>query len=307
MQAIDDHLRAVYQIIHGSLAYCQEAQFPEFHRLLESAFVDRMPAKGLPWLMLPVWTCEALGGEVGRAHQVAAALEIGRIAAGCLDEWQDHDTEGALWQAIGAERAVNAATGMLALSSLVVAQLAGLGVPAEQVLELGREFQLTQLHMCEGQDADLSDGVPLGGYEAIAGAKSGALFRLACRAGALVAGASAGVADLYGDLGYNLGVLVQLGNDLQGMAGARGKGDADHIRALPAIASHALGATAHEAASSEGQAGQWYSLVRLQVYHDRAAKALSGCPEQGQLGLFLEAYSIQNLVGSAAPTGAQGA
>lgn len=299
MLTAGEHVKAVYRIIKENLAFCEATLFPDFRALLDTVFGDRIPSTvNLPWLLLPILTCEAFAGEalaedMEQARHVAAALEIGRIAAGCLDEWQDRDTDEALWQTIGAERTVNLATGMLALSSLVLNRLGVLGTPATTTVDLQKEFYLCLLHMCEGQHADLGDDLALSDYEGVAGAKSGSLFRLGCRAGAMVAGAQADVVALYGDFGYNLGIVAQMWNDFQGLAGLRGKMDANHRRALPILATQALDQAAGERLPTTGQT---YALVRLQVFHQRAADALARCPAPGRLSLFLDDYSTRRLV-----------
>ena len=164
---------------------------------------------------------------------MAAALELGRIAAGCLDEWQDRDTDNALWQAIGPARTVNLATAMTVLSALSLGRLAALGMEPALLLSLQKEFSLAVLHMSEGQLADLSGDVSLGNYAEVAGAKTGSLLRLGCRAGALVAGATADIVTCYGDFGQALGVLAQVWNDLYGIASTTGKRDLDHAAACP--------------------------------------------------------------------------
>ena len=299
--SVDEHVETVYQIIAETLALGRPGVFPRLYELLDEVFRQRRPATASPpWLMLPIFACEALHGEMRHAQQVAAAFEVGRLAAGCLDEWQDQDAGDAMWQTAGPARTVNAAMAMLALSFLAVAHLADLGLPGELVLALQREFQQCLLHMCEGQDADLSDGLSLGDYEAVAGAKSGTLFGLGCRAGAIVAGAPTDVADGYGEFGHNLGILVQIWNDLEGMAGRRGKRDAVYRRSLPLLAAQSLGPPADEPGSAEAQAGNLYALVRLQAYHQRAAAALARCPAPGRLAIFLEEYSTGHLAQSAA-------
>jgi geranylgeranyl pyrophosphate synthase len=294
---IDEHVEVVYHILGENLAFCRPTLFPRFQGLLEAAINNRMPStEHPPWLMLPIFTCEALGGDAEQAHHVAAALEVGRIAAACLDEWQDQDTHGALWRVVGAERTVILATAMIALSQLSLSRLADLGMPATTVLNLKREFELSLLQMCEGQDADLGDDLSLGDYEAVAGAKSGSLFRLGCRAGALVAETPAEVVARYGGFGQALGVLVQVWNDFQGLAGLRGKKDTGHRRALPILAALALDQGEYEPHSAEGRAGELYALVQLQRLHQRAAEALAWCPAPGRLSSFLDDYSPGHLV-----------
>jgi geranylgeranyl pyrophosphate synthase len=292
MATFREHVEAVYQIVRENLTFCQPTPFPGFQRVLEQVFDERMPStERPPWLLLPVFTCEALEGDVGQAHYVAASLELGRLAAGCLDEWQDHDTHNALWRTVGAERTVSLATGMIALSFLTLNRLADQAMEVETILALQREFQLTLLHMSEGQYADLGDARSLDDYEAVAGAKSGSLFRLGCRAGAMVAGATADAVSLYGEFGFNLGTLDQVWNDLRGLAGEKRKMDARQGRALPILAGQALSQQAYEPRTAEGQAGLMYTLVQLQTRHRRVVEALDLCPAVGRLSLFLEDYS----------------
>lgn len=302
MLTADEHVEIVHRIIREALALEEAPLFPGFGELLERTLAARRPSAGsLPWLLLPILTCEALacealGGEMRQAQQVAAALEIGRIAAGCLDEWQDQDTVNALWRTLGPARTVNLATGLISLTFLVLGRLADLGAEPSLVLRLHEEFHRTLLQMCAGQDADLAEGLSLDDHERVAGAKSGSLFRLGCRAGAMVAGASPDVIARYGDFGYNLGMVAQMWNDLEGLAGVQGKGDAGQQRSLLILAAQAAEERAPGPSPEESRAGSLYALVRLQVYHHRAAEALGRCPEAGRLPLFLDVYSTQPLV-----------
>ena len=131
----------------------------------------------------------------------------------------------------------------------------------------------------------------------MAGAKSGALFRLGCWAGAFSADATREVASLYGDFGAQLGLLIQTWNDLYGLTGAMGKKDVGHRRTVPIVAALALDSegTRNEEAllqSTEGRAGELYALTQAAVLHSQAAEALARCPSPGRLALFLDAYSI---------------
>ena len=294
----EDHVRAVYDVIGENLACWGGSQFPDFLKLLEETLDRRKPsAKGLPWLLLPIFTCEALDkGGIELAYQVAAGIEVGRIAAGCLDEWQDHDTDNPLWQAIGPEQTVNAANALIALSFLIVDRAAGSGVPAALANALEQEFHLTLLRMSQGQYAELNGDASLDDYEAVAAAKSGPLFRLGCYAGALAAGATLEVARLYGDFGRNLGVLVQMWNDMEGLAGLYGKRDIEAGRGLPVVAIGEIGGPAGDLFSEEGRAGQVYALARIEVQHQRTAEALSRCPAAGQLQEFVDTYSTRHAV-----------
>jgi geranylgeranyl pyrophosphate synthase len=302
MLTVDAHVENTYHIIWETLAHEQDLPFPGFCELLRRVLADRRPSLGsLPWLLLPIFTCEALGGSIRQAQQVAAALEMGRIAAGCVDEWQDQDTDDALWKTLGATRTVNLAASLTSLSFLALRNLTHLGVDTSLLARLRVEFDRSQLHMCSGQDADLAGNLTLEDYEQVAGAKSGVLFRLGCRAGAMVAGAHSDVVACYGDYGYNLGIVAQIWNDLEGLVGARGKGDSEQQRSLPILAAQAVEGMAPDPLPEVAQAGPLYALVRLQVYHQRAAEALDRCPATGRLTLFLDAYATQPLIEKVRP------
>jgi geranylgeranyl pyrophosphate synthase len=297
MLTVDEHVQTVHQLIQENLASDGELPFPGFRKLLGTVLADRKPSTdSLPWLMLPIFVCEALGGDLSRVHHVAAALEIGRIAAGCLDEWQDQDTDNALWRTVGPARTVNLAVAMLPLSFLALSRLSDLGAEPSLVLNLQEEFHRALLDMAAGQNADLSEDLSLEDCEQVAGAKSGSLFRLGCRAGALAAGAPADVIAQYGDFGYNLGIVAQMWNDLQGLVGVRGKGDTGQQRSLPIVTAQTIERMEPGSSLEQGSVGSLYTLVRLQVFHQRATEALARCPAEGRLGLFLDSYSTHRVV-----------
>jgi geranylgeranyl pyrophosphate synthase len=296
MFTVKEHADAVHEVLDQSVTLCAE---PRLRTLLQEVVRGRSAAAepATPWFMLPIFVCEGLGGDTRQGRYVAAALELGRIAAGCLDEWQDQDTEGALWRTVGPAQAVNAATAMIALSLLTLGRLTELGAQPGDIVNLQREFHLTLLRMCEGQHADLNGDLSLGEYETVAGAKSGALFGLGCQAGAMIGSADPETAAQYRAFGCQLGVLVQAWNDVHGAFGKQGKHDVHQQRGLPVLAALALGADAYEQDSESGQAGRLYSLVKLQVFYQRCVDALARCPVPGHLVSFLDGYSPGRLQG----------
>jgi geranylgeranyl pyrophosphate synthase len=301
MLSIPDQVKAVQEIMGESLGFYRAALFPELAGLAARAVRGGgRSGERPPWLMLPILTCDALGGDLERAHHVAAALEIGRLAAGILDSWQDQDTDDALWQTVGPAPTVNLATSMIGLSQLTLTRLVDLGVDRGMAFTLMMEFSQTLIHMCEGQHADLTDHGSLSSYQRIVGAKTGSLLSLGCRAGALVAEASAEVAECYGEFGCHLGVLAQVWNDFQGLLGIGGKSDLEQQRGLPILATLALEDAGYTPESAEGQAGRLYALAQFQALHERAAGALAECPAPGLLTRYLEGYSVNHLLRRAA-------
>ena len=308
--SIREHVEQICKAMQSSLALCPDE--PPGFRALAATVLDehtsrlRRHASGPhpPWLVLPILVHEAVAGEerLQPTYHVAAAWELGNMAAAHLDAWQDQDTDCALWRRTGPGRAVNLSVGLIGLSFRMLADLAEVGLlPVQVVVELQGGFADTLLCMVVGQHADLGDDMSLEDYQAVAVAKTGSLFRLGGWFGAVVAGASADVAEQYGAFGEALGLLIQAWNDLYGLEGALGKRDVGHQRSLPILAALAMaggGGSPDEAlaGSVEGEGGRLYALVQAELLHQQASEALALCPASGRLSLFLESYSTGQLL-----------
>jgi len=150
---------------------------------------------------------------------VAAAWVLLYTAAHLFDSVQDGDPAEPWWQALGQGPAINVATGLLTSAWLVLAQLE---IQRKVVQQLIQDFQQTVLRMASGQHLDLTDPRPsLRSAWAIAEAKSGAFFGLACRSGARLADAPQPITEHYGEFGFNLGLIVQIGDDLEDIQAGR--------------------------------------------------------------------------------------
>lgn len=312
-----EHVTRTCQVmlLEGSAAFCA-ANLPGFRDLVAKVLADRaswltLQATGpFPaWLMLPILTNEAIAGDatpneipLQAVHHVAAAWELGNLAATCLDAWQDGDTDDALWRDIGPKRTVNLSVGLITLSLRTLTRLARNHLlPLPAVLELKEGFEDTLLRMVEGQHADLGDDLVLEDYAAVATAKTGSLFRLACWSGAVVASAPAEVADRYGAFGEALGLLIQAWNDLYGLEGALGKQDRGHQRTLPVLATLALagqneGRGNPPPAGTLEQGGKLYAVMQAALLHQQATEALAHCPTPGRLSLFLDGYAPETFL-----------
>ena len=308
----------ICQVMRDSLALCPDEP-PGWRALATTAVAEQTSrlqrsARGPypPWLTLPILVYEAVAGEerLQPAYHVAAAWELGNVAAAQLDAWQDQDTDGALWQRTGPGRAVNLSVGLIGLTFRILSNLVETELlPATVVVELQRGFAETLLHMVAGQHADLGDDLSLEDYQAVAVAKTGSLFRLGGWSGAVVAGASKEAAERYGAFGEALGLLIQAWNDLYGLEGALGKQDVGHQRSLPILAAQAManGDEPPDQAlidSAQGRGGRLYTLVHAELLHQQTSDALDLCPAPGRLLLFLDSYSTKRLLaGEALPDG----
>jgi geranylgeranyl pyrophosphate synthase len=188
-----------------------------------------------PSLLLPVLCCQAAGGDEHQATALAAVWFLLYLAAKALDDVEDEDALQGPWHGIGIPEAINTATGLIFTSQLALAHLPRMGASRGLALFLIEDFNRTILRMCAGQHADLTgaSGLSLERYLSIAGAKSGEFFSLACRAGALL-----GTDEVapYSEFGYNLGVLIQICDDFEGLWNPRGRSDLTAgKRTLPVI------------------------------------------------------------------------
>jgi competence protein ComQ len=170
---------------------------------------------------LPILCCQATDGDVHQAIPVAAAWRLLHLAAQVLDDVEDRELDRTFWVSMSTSQTLNAATGLIFAAQLALSGLPRLGVPASLALALLDDFGRTTLRVCAGQHADLAAqngaNLSLEQYQAIVAAKSGDCFALACRAGAMLGTKDSRRVAHYTEFGYNLGVLVQISDDLVGL------------------------------------------------------------------------------------------
>ncbi|HEX6291571.1 MAG TPA: polyprenyl synthetase family protein [Herpetosiphonaceae bacterium] len=168
--------------------------------------------------------CLATGGDRRRTERFALAWKILYTALYMLDSVEDGDVRDAPWAQWGAGPAINISTGLLASAGAMLSNLEQTGVGADTAQAVRLDFFQTLLDLTAGQHADLTLQQPtLEQRWRIAQAKSGALFGLACRSGARLANAERGVVDQLSEFGQTLGVLIQIGDDIDGLWAKHGQ------------------------------------------------------------------------------------
>src|SRR5690606_851769 len=97
------------------------------------------------------------------------------------------------------------------------------GAAPEQVLAAFGRFDEASLHLCEGQELDLSFetrlDITVNQYETMVAGKTGALMGLSLELGALVAGAPETECAAFRRFGSSLGIAFQMRDDLLGVWG----------------------------------------------------------------------------------------
>ncbi|HEY8345929.1 MAG TPA: polyprenyl synthetase family protein [Symbiobacteriaceae bacterium] len=186
---------------------------------LLKSLVDRQGAseQTAVWQKLGYLACRVGGGGPDLAATYSEAAAAYFAAADVLDEVQDEDEGGALWQEAGAGVAVNAGTGLLVRSLEMVANLNRQGVAPERVLQALRILTVWTDRACRGQHLDLVEGsspqLTFSRYYRIVDLKSGSLVAALCAAGAVLGGAGSSTAAALASFGRHLGIALQVAND----------------------------------------------------------------------------------------------
>lgn len=168
--------------------------------------------------------CLAQGGDRRSCEHFAVAWNLLYTALYLLDGVEDGDLSAGPWSQWGAGAAINLSTGLLATTGGLLSRLEDAGVSAAIGRRVRADFYHTLLRMTAGQHHDLTRSEPtLEECWRIAEAKSGDLFGLACQAGALLAGADEQRAVGCKEFGQILGVLIQIGDDLDDLWSRPGK------------------------------------------------------------------------------------
>lgn len=179
---------------------------------------NALPAGAWPLLTLLVAQYFAPGINSEYAGDVAVAVECFVCALDLLDDIEDDD-QTPIVQALGAARVLNVSTTLLMLVQRVLLSLSKQGIAPILILRLLDTLQESALVATSGQHRDLlAEQRPAHDLTReecieIAAAKAGSIMRLACRLGALCAGADELQCEQFSELGELLGIAHQLDND----------------------------------------------------------------------------------------------
>lgn len=273
---------------------------------------------------LAIFCCQAVGGDVHRAIPIAAAWRLLHLAAQVLDDIEDKEPNNVFPATLNQSQAVNVSTGLIFMAQRALSSgLQRQGVPAAQALAILDDFGGTILRMCAGQHADLAaqnaTDLSLEQYWVIVAAKSSDFFALACRAGAMLGTEDTHLVARYTEFGYNLGVLVQISDDLVGLQESGVRNDlAAGQQTLPILYSLNVAPPRQQAtlrrlllqapddAEAEVEARQMivalgaptYLVVEAQVHRQRAEDALPAAGQFGQVRDQLLALADRAMPGS---------
>jgi geranylgeranyl pyrophosphate synthase len=172
------------------------------------------------WPLLTLLIAQNVSSETVSiaASNVAISIECFICALDLLDDVEDED-QTLILQTLGVARTLNVSTILLTLAQQAILSLSEQNISPVLILRLLTTLQESTLLAAIGQHRDLlaeqRSLLDLTNEECIeiAAGKAGALMRLACRMGAICAGANDFLCDQFSNLGELLGISHQLDND----------------------------------------------------------------------------------------------
>ena len=202
-------LQSLYPLVRQALRGAVPEYWPEFLPILDGLIGEPM----IPEAMLPLAACRAVGGEAGEAVYAAAAITAAAVSLRILDDIQDRDRPGRLWDQIGAAQAGNFASALHTLCFKILGEAPLSADVRQRVIRCctGAFFQIAY-----GQDRDLSmRAVTIDDYWRIVERKIACGYSAACAAGALIGTENGDLVQACGTFGYHLGFAIQIFNDLE--------------------------------------------------------------------------------------------
>lgn len=172
------------------------------------------------WALLPLLIAQYIEPTMNSValSSVGVAVECFVCALDLLDDVEDEDQTPVV-QELGVPRTLNVSTTLLMMAQRALLSLPQQSIPIERVLRLLDALQASALHATAGQHRDLlAEQRPTHDMTdeeciEIAAGKAGAIMRLACLMGALLADADETLCDLFSEMGELLGIAHQLDND----------------------------------------------------------------------------------------------
>jgi geranylgeranyl diphosphate synthase type I len=200
-------------------------EWPELAEVLRDGLPNPLP----PIVALPLASCVASWGDVGRAVPAAAAWAVLNLSLRVFDDLVDRDRPMALWATIGPNRAYHVAASLRELATHIVAEAAG---GSQAALASLRDLSRAMLTAGWGQDRDLAGGgADLADWWKVIAAKTGAIFGAICRIGVQFGEGRRETTAPLEQTGRHLGVALQLLDDWESTDPTRGARDLHHGRA----------------------------------------------------------------------------
>lgn len=170
---------------------------------------------------------ESAGGNWQQALPAAAAVELLHNFSLIHDDIQDNSPtrhgRPTVWTVWGQAHAINTGDALFGLSYKALESLSEVEVAPDNIIEVWRIFNQTNLQLTRGQHLDMrfeqQSRVTTNEYISMIRGKSAALVSACAQIGALIGSNDPGLAEHYAEFGLNLGLAFQIRDDILGIWG----------------------------------------------------------------------------------------
>ena len=214
-----DSLKALYPKLREVLQKSIPKYWPELRTVLAGLLEGPM----IPEAVFPLASCQAVNGKPEDAVYVSSALVALGVSLRILDELEDQDRPGQLWEKVGSARAWNYASAIHILPFEILSK-----APLDyQIIQRISQYCVNAfLRITAGQDRDLA-GVTktIEDYWLTVEMKSSCFVATACATGAIVGTENLELIQACGLFGHHLGLALQIFNDMESIWHPEGKTD----------------------------------------------------------------------------------
>ncbi len=176
------------------------------------------PSKAYTFLNVPALCYRALGGASDVIFPVNCAWILLYAAFYLLDKVEDQETGHILFSHFGGGPLTNLTTGLMLNAGWMLSSTVQAAPGNDSLRAIQADFYRLAVDVCAGQHLDLTIKEPdLKQAWEIATAKSGNFFALGCRMGARLGTEAHDQLDAFTRYGRNLGTLIQVANDYEGL------------------------------------------------------------------------------------------
>jgi geranylgeranyl diphosphate synthase type I len=214
-----DWLKPLYPEIYQVLL----AAIPDYWPELKSVFGTLFEEPLMSVAMLPLVTCQAVGGQAKEAVHVSAALIAAERCVRIFDDLEDKDRPGQLWQQVGEARAWNYASAIHILSFEILSK-----APYHPRVfhDINQLYIDAFFYIAAGQDRDIA-GITrtIEDYWSTIELKTAMAYAAACASGAIVGTETPTLIEACYLYGHHVGLAIQIFNDMESIWQPDGRTD----------------------------------------------------------------------------------
>lgn len=204
-----DWLKSLYPEVHQVLQNAIPSYWPELKSVFGKLFEEPLMSVAI----LPMACCQAVNGNARDAVPVSAALIAAEVCVRILDDLEDKDRPGQLWQKVGDARAWNYASAIHILSFEILSQAPFSPQVFHRINQL---FIDAVFYISLGQERDLMGATrTIDDYWRAIELKTSTAYSAACASGAMVGTDNPELIEACRVFGHHVGLAIQIFNDME--------------------------------------------------------------------------------------------